>query len=89
MHPFRRRLESDELVIGLGLAPQPHRPAHQPALFGHAVLLDELVDTRATGVGPGRVVWHVQGQASANRRAMLFRIAQRAPRRAARLTPDP
>ena len=88
MDPFRRRLESDELVIDLRLAPQPHRPAHQPALGGDAVVLDQQFDSRAAGGRPGRVVWHLPMQASGNRRAPLFRIAQRVSGPGARLTPS-
>lgn len=58
MHSLRRRIELDELVVGLGLAPQPHRPAHEPPLLGQAVLLDHLVDAREAGLRPCGIGWH-------------------------------
>jgi hypothetical protein len=58
VHPLRWRVEFHELVVGLRLPPQPHRLAHEPALLGHTVALDQLIDAVAAGFRPSGVVWH-------------------------------
>src|ERR1043166_5478881 len=44
MNPRWRRFELDDLLSDLGVAPQSHRPAAEPALLRSAVLLDQLLD---------------------------------------------
>jgi hypothetical protein len=80
MDAFRRRFQATELMIGLGLPPQPHRTAHQPALFRQSIVLDHPIDALAARLRLSGIVRHciISLDATAAKRCSVLHSASSA-----------